>query len=101
MSFLSPKTPSVPQPTPPPSRDSTADDGPVDPGLVALVTGLAMVGAAVSAVGATIGVEHAGMGSRTRGFLRAQYGSFDTGAFKATGLGVTLGFTVGARTVLP
>ena len=25
MSFLSPKTPSVPQPTPPPSRDSTAD----------------------------------------------------------------------------
>jgi len=61
----------------------------------------AMVGAAVSAVGATIGVEHAGMGSRTRGFLRAQYGSFDTGAFKTTGLGVTLGFTVGARTVLP
>ena len=31
----------------------------------------------------------------------AQYGSFDTGTFKATGLGVTLGFTVGARTVLP
>mgnify|MGYP001187418764 CR=1 FL=1 len=25
MSFLSPKTPSVPQPTPPPSRGSTAD----------------------------------------------------------------------------
>lgn len=60
-----------------------------------------MVGAAVSAVGATIGVEHAGMGTRTRGFLRAQYGSFDTGSFKTTGLGVTLGFTVGARTVLP
>ena len=57
----------------------------------------ALVGAAVTAVGVTIGLERAGESTRTRFFVHPQYGSFDTGTAKTTGIGVTIGFTVSAR----
>jgi hypothetical protein len=57
----------------------------------------ALVGSAVTAVGVTIGVERAGESTLTRFFLHPQYGSFDTGTAKTTGIGVTVGFTVSAR----
>lgn len=57
----------------------------------------AMVGAAVTAVGATIGFERAGATSLTRFFVHGQYGTFDTGRANTTGMGVTLGFSVAAR----
>jgi hypothetical protein len=57
----------------------------------------ALVGSAVTAVGVTLGVERAGESTLTRFFVHPQYGSFDTGTAKTTGLGVTLGFTVSAR----
>jgi hypothetical protein len=57
----------------------------------------ALVGSAVTAVGVTLGVERAGESTLTRFFLHPQYGSFDTGTAKTTGMGVTIGFTVSAR----
>jgi hypothetical protein len=57
----------------------------------------ALVGSAATAVGVTIGVERAGESTRTRFFVHPQYGSFDTGTAKTTGIGVTIGFTVSAR----
>jgi hypothetical protein len=57
----------------------------------------AMVGAAATTVGALIGVEGAGESSVTRFFIRGQYGTFDTGVGHATGMGASVGFSVGAR----
>jgi hypothetical protein len=57
----------------------------------------ALVGAAVTAVGVSIGWEAARESSTTRFVLHGQYGSFDTGTAKSTGLGVTLGLSIGAR----
>lgn len=57
----------------------------------------ALVGSAVTAVGVTLGVERAGESTLTRFFVHPQYGSFDTGTAKTTGVGLTIGFTVSAR----
>jgi hypothetical protein len=57
----------------------------------------AMVGAATTAAGVTLGVERAGPSSLTRFFLHGQYGTFDTGTTKATGFGAILGLSVSAR----
>lgn len=57
----------------------------------------AMIGAAMSGVGLTLGFDHAGESTSTRLTLHGMYGSFDTGKSKSTGVGVTLGFSIGAR----
>ncbi len=57
----------------------------------------ALVGAAVSAVGLSIGFENARVSSTTRFVLHGQYGTFDTGTASTSGFGVTLGVSVGAR----
>jgi hypothetical protein len=57
----------------------------------------ALVGAAVSAVGVTLGFEHAGQRSATRLTVRGSYGTFDTGKTRSTGMGVTLGLSIAAR----
>jgi hypothetical protein len=57
----------------------------------------ALVGAAVTAAGLTIGVERAGSATLTRFTLHGQYGSFDTGTLATTGFGVTIGMSVSAR----
>ncbi|MDP1890122.1 MAG: hypothetical protein Q8K55_04455 [Gemmatimonadaceae bacterium] len=57
----------------------------------------ALVGAAVTAAGLTIGVERAGTATLTRFTVHGQYGSFDTGTLATTGFGVTLGLSVSAR----
>lgn len=57
----------------------------------------AIVGAAVTAVGVTIGVERAGDASLTRFFLHGQYGTVDTGTAHTSGMGLTLGVTLSAR----
>ena len=57
----------------------------------------AMIGAAVTAVGGTLGVERAGPSSVTRFFLHGQYGTFDTGKANTTGMALTIGLTVAAR----
>ena len=57
----------------------------------------ALVGAAVSAVGVSIGVESAGVSRTTRFVVHGQYGTFDTGTASTSGFGVTLGMSVGAR----
>jgi hypothetical protein len=57
----------------------------------------ALVGAAATAAGVTLGVERAGTSSLTRFFLHGQYGTFDTGTAKTTGFGVMLGLSVAAR----
>lgn len=57
----------------------------------------ALVGAAVSAVGLTLGLESVGARSTTRFTVRGQYGTFDTGTAKSSGFSVTLGMSVGAR----
>lgn len=57
----------------------------------------AMVGAAVTAVGVTLGFERLGTRSATRFIVHGQYGTFDTGTTSTSGFGVTLGFSVGAR----
>ena len=56
----------------------------------------ALVGAAVTAVGATIGVERAGDAAMTRFYIHGQYGSFDTGTIQTTGMGATIGFSISA-----
>lgn len=57
----------------------------------------ALVGAAVTAAGMTIGVERAGTSTLTRFTVHGQYGSFDTGTLATTGFGVTIGLSVSAR----
>jgi hypothetical protein len=57
----------------------------------------ALVGAAVSAVGLTLGFEHAGQRTATRLTVHGSYGTFATGKSSATGMGVTLGFSIAAR----
>jgi hypothetical protein len=61
----------------------------------------ALVGAAASTAGLTLGIDHAGVGVQTRTYLKAQIGSFDTGKTKSTGYGVTLGFSIGSRGTRP
>lgn len=57
----------------------------------------ALVGAATTAAGVTLGVERAGKSTLTRWTLHGQYGTFDTGRASATGMGITLGMSVSAR----
>ncbi|MEA3247775.1 MAG: hypothetical protein U9Q74_16620 [Gemmatimonadota bacterium] len=57
----------------------------------------AMVGAAVTAAGLTLGYERAGDQTLARYTIHGQFGSFDTGTTKATGFGVTLGLSIAAR----
>ncbi len=57
----------------------------------------AMVGAAVTAAGLTLGYERAGDQTLARYTIHGQFGSFDTGTAKSTGFGVTLGISVAAR----
>jgi hypothetical protein len=57
----------------------------------------ALVGAASTAAGVTLGVERAGAGTLTRWTLHGQYGTFDTGRASTTGMGVTLGVSIAAR----
>ncbi len=57
----------------------------------------AMIGAAATSVGASLGFERAGSSSLTRFVVRGQYATFDTGAAKSSGLGVSIGLTVAAR----
>lgn len=59
----------------------------------------AMVGAAVTAVGVTLGYERLGSSSTNRFIVHGQYGTFDTGKANSSGFGVTLGYSVGARGV--
>lgn len=56
----------------------------------------AMVGAAATAVGVTLGVERAGSSTLTRFYVHGQYGAFDTGTTHSTGIGATLGVSVSA-----
>jgi hypothetical protein len=57
----------------------------------------ALVGAASTAAGVTIGVERAGSSTLTRWTLHGQYGTFDTGRASTTGMGVTLGLSIAGR----
>lgn len=57
----------------------------------------ALVGAATTAAGLSIGWESPRDRSVFRFVLRGQYGTFDTGTTKATGMGVTIGMSVAAR----
>lgn len=57
----------------------------------------AMVGAAVTAVGVSLGWETQRASSASRFVLHGQYGTFDTGTATSTGFGVTLGYSIGAR----
>ncbi len=57
----------------------------------------AMVGAATTAAGVTLGVERAGTSTVRRWSLHGQYGTFDTGRATATGFGATLGVSISAR----
>jgi hypothetical protein len=56
-----------------------------------------LVGAATTAGGVSIGFESPRERSVFRMVLRGQYGTFDTGVAKGTGMGVSLGFAVAAR----
>ncbi|MDA1082178.1 MAG: hypothetical protein O2973_10965 [Gemmatimonadetes bacterium] len=57
----------------------------------------ALVGAAVTAVGVTLGYEVARPSSTTRFVVHGQYGTFDTGTTSTSGFGMTLGLSIGAR----
>ena len=57
----------------------------------------ALVGAASTAAGVTLGIERAGSHTLTRWTLHGQYGTFDTGRASTTGMGVTLGLSIAAR----
>lgn len=57
----------------------------------------ALVGAATTAAGLSIGWESPRDRSVFRFVLHGQYGTFDTGTTKTTGMGVTLGMSVAAR----
>jgi hypothetical protein len=55
------------------------------------------VGAATTSVGASIGWETLRTRTATRVVLHGEFASFDTGKAKATGIGVTLGISIGGR----
>ena len=57
----------------------------------------ALVGAASTSAGITMGVERARASTLTRWTLHGQYGTFDTGRTSTTGMGVTLGLSIAAR----
>lgn len=57
----------------------------------------ALVGAAVTAVGVSLGYEAVRSSSTTRFIVHGQYGTFDTGTTSTSGFGVTLGLSIGAR----
>lgn len=57
----------------------------------------ALVGAAVTAGGLTLGLERAGSSTLVRYTIRGQYGTLDTGAARSTGFGATIGMSVSAR----
>jgi hypothetical protein len=57
----------------------------------------ALVGAAVSAAGLSLGFERAGTSTLTRFTVHGQYGQFDSGVVATTGFGVTLGFSISSR----
>jgi hypothetical protein len=57
----------------------------------------ALVGAATTAFGASIGWESPRERSVFRFVLRGQYGTFDTGSAKSNGMGVSLGMSVSSR----
>jgi hypothetical protein len=57
----------------------------------------ALVGAATTAGGVSIGWESPRERTVFRFVLRGQYGTFDTGAAKSTGMGVSLGMSIAAR----
>jgi len=56
-----------------------------------------LMGAAVTAVGLTLGVETQRARTSSRFVVSGQYGTFDTGKASTTGFGVTIGMSVGAR----
>jgi hypothetical protein len=57
----------------------------------------ALIGAAATSVGVSFGWETLRRSTATRVVLHPQFASFDTGKAKATGIGVTLGISIGAR----
>jgi len=57
----------------------------------------ALVGAAVTAVGVSLGYEAVQSSSTTRFIVHGQYGTFDTGTTSTSGFGVTFGLSIGAR----
>lgn len=57
----------------------------------------ALVGAAVTAAGVTLGIEKAGESTLTRLFVHGQYGTFDTGTANTSGMGITIGVTLSGR----
>ncbi len=57
----------------------------------------ALVGAAATVAGLTLGYEHAGTSTLARLTLHGQYGTFDTGKTSTAGFGATIGFSVSAR----
>jgi hypothetical protein len=57
----------------------------------------AMVGAAATTAGLSIGFESPRQRSNFRFVLHGQYGTFDTGKAKSTGMGISLGVSVSAR----
>jgi hypothetical protein len=57
----------------------------------------ALVGAAASTAGVTLGFEHAGARSATRFTVHAMYGTFDTGKSATSGMSLSLGLSVSAR----
>lgn len=57
----------------------------------------ALVGAAVTSAGLTLGFERASGSTVTRFTIRGQYGTFDTGTAQSSGFGATMGLTVGGR----
>lgn len=57
----------------------------------------ALVGAASTSAGLTLGVEKANAHVLARWTLHGQYGTFDTGRASTTGMGVTFGVSIAAR----
>ena len=57
----------------------------------------ALVGAATTAGGLTIGYERAGERTATRFTVRGQFGTFDTGKASTSAMGLTIGLSVSAR----
>lgn len=57
----------------------------------------ALVGAAATEAGLTLGLERAGGLTLRRYTIHGQFGSFDTGTVKSTGFGATIGMSIAAR----
>ncbi|HVZ50006.1 MAG TPA: transporter [Gemmatimonadaceae bacterium] len=57
----------------------------------------ALVGAAVTEAGLTLGLERASSSTLTRYTIHGQFGSFDTGTTKTSGFGATIGMSISAR----